>query len=149
MSKTRVSMRQLRLPFISYYVTVVDPVKGTTVSVVDASTWRAMVREHRERILRVEHKSFEYGLVANLVLRGEDGEGEVEPPGFRNKGSSSGDPAGPQASFEGQNHGGFGGVDIPEDPARSEGCKARRVAIWIMSKLMPSEFAKIRGCGRF
>jgi len=72
MSKTRVASRQFRLSFITYYVTVVDPVEGTRVAVVDASTWQALVREHRENIVRIEHKSFQYGLVANLVLEGGD-----------------------------------------------------------------------------
>lgn len=69
MGNTRVSIRQLRLPLITYYVTVVDPVEGATVSVVDGATWQAMVKQYRERIERIEHKAFRSGLVANLVLR--------------------------------------------------------------------------------
>ena len=72
MSKTRVSIRQLRLPLITYYVTAVDPVAGTMVSVVDHDTWQAMVRQYRDHIERIEHKAFGSGLVANLVLKTVD-----------------------------------------------------------------------------
>jgi len=73
MGKRRESIRQLRLPLVSYYVTVVDGVEGSRVSVVDRDTWQDMMLQHRDRIERVEHKAFGSGLVANLVLRGEDG----------------------------------------------------------------------------
>lgn len=66
-------MRQLRLPLVSYYVTVVDGVEGTRVSVVDHDSWQEMVVRCRDRIERIEHKAFGSGLVANLVIRGQDG----------------------------------------------------------------------------
>ena len=81
MSKARISTRQLRLPFITYYVTRVDPVERTRVAVVDAQSWHTLAREHARQILRIEHKGFEYGLVANLVLAGT--EAVPEPPKAR------------------------------------------------------------------
>ena len=72
MARVKVSNRQLRLPFITYYVTRVDGVDRTRVAVVDGRTWHSLAREHARQILRIEHKGFEYGLVANLVLAGTE-----------------------------------------------------------------------------
>jgi len=72
MGKVKISNRQLRLPFVTYYVTRVDRVHQARVAVVDAQTWHTLAREHAREILRIEHKGFEYGLVANLVLAGTE-----------------------------------------------------------------------------
>jgi hypothetical protein len=149
MSKIRVSPRQLRLPLISYYVTVVDRVDGTTVTVVNYDTWEALLREQRERILRVEHKGFRSGLVANLVLRVEDGEMRGEPPRFTKERQQLRSSAELLSCFKGQNQGGSGGVDIGENPARSEVSKAKSVILWIISKMLTSKFAIFRGSREF
>jgi hypothetical protein len=81
MTKARGSPRQLRLPFITYYVTRVDGVHRTAVSVVDVQTWQDLLKRERGRVVTVEHKGFEYGLVANLVLEGT--EPVPEPPKAR------------------------------------------------------------------
>ena len=72
MTRARICPRQLRLPFITYYVTRGDGVHRATVAVVDVQTWQDLLKRERDRVVTVEHKGFEYGLVANLVLEGTE-----------------------------------------------------------------------------